>query len=196
MPSRSSDPFGAALDGALQTVVAAVVARGRPRPCVLIDGRSGSGKTTLAARLAEGWPLAEEPQVVAMDDFYPGWDGLDEASRMLVTDILRPRADGGAVRYRRWDWEASRPRGLSEAGRVAPDRGLVIEGCGALTPQSRPYADVAVWVDAPEASRRARALERDGDGYAPHWERWARQEDAHIAAHAPTRLADLVFRLP
>ena len=42
-------------------------------PVVAIDGYSGSGKSTLAAALASllpGW------QVLHLDDWYPGWDGL------------------------------------------------------------------------------------------------------------------------
>ena len=42
-------------------------------PVVAIDGYSGSGKSTLAAALAfllPGW------QVLHLDDWYPGWDGL------------------------------------------------------------------------------------------------------------------------
>ena len=42
-------------------------------PVVTIDGYSGSGKSTLAAALARllpGW------QVLHLDDWYPGWDGL------------------------------------------------------------------------------------------------------------------------
>ncbi|GAB2508115.1 AAA family ATPase [Microbacterium petrolearium] len=196
MPSRSSDPFGAALEAALGEVLAAVAALDSERPRVLIDGRSGSGKTTMAALLAGRWPLERAPRVVAMDDFYPGWDGLAAASRMLVTGVLEPHTRGLLGLYRRWDWAQDRPRSMRDAGLVPPDRPLIVEGCGALTPLSLVLVDLAVWVDAPEPSRRARALERDGDGYAPHWERWARQEEEHIAAHRPHELADLAFDLP
>ena len=195
MPSRSDDPFGAALDDALSAVLAAVRALPDPRPRIVIDGRSGSGKTTLAARLAASWPDAAPPIVVAMDDFYPGWDGLAAASWLLASDILAPHAQGRPGSYPRWDWESDRPR-AGDRGTVPARGALIAEGCGALTPLTRPYADLGVWVDAPEASRRRRALERDGDGYAPHWERWAAQERAHIAQHRPAELADLVFRLP
>ena len=42
-------------------------------PVVTIDGYSGSGKSTLAAALVSllpGW------QILHLDDWYPGWDGL------------------------------------------------------------------------------------------------------------------------
>ena len=42
--------------------------------------------------------------------------------------------------------------------------------------------------------RRARALSRDGETYAPHWERWAAQEDAVYRSSRPRDRADLVLR--
>lgn len=193
MPSRSDDPFGEALERALREVVEAVAALTAPLPRVLIDGRSGSGKTTLAARLRDRWPLSAVPRVIALDDFYPGWDGLAEAARMAVRGVLEPHAAGRLGMYRRWDWVRDAP---GESRFVQPTWPLLVEGCGLLTPESHPYADLSIWVDAPEASRKRRALERDGDGYAPHWDRWAAQEAEHIARHRPRRLADLAFDLP
>jgi hypothetical protein len=37
-------------------------------------------------------------------------------------------------------------------------------------------------------------MARDGDSYAPHWRRWADQEDAYVAAEDPVARADLVVR--
>ena len=51
-----------------------------------------------------------------------------------------------------------------------------------------------VWVDAPTALRKERALSRDGETYAPHWDRWAAQEDAVYGAVRPWENADLVLR--
>lgn len=196
MPSRSDDAFGTALDAALSEVLAAVRALEVARPRIVIDGRSGSGKTTLAARLAAAWPLAGSPRVLAMDEFYPGWDGLAAASVVLVEGVLMPHAAGRPGSFPRWDWRADGPRGPEESGPVAAEDPLVVEGCGALTAASRAYADLGVWIDAPVASRRRRALARDGEAYAPHWDRWAAQETAHMAAHRPWELADLAFDLP
>jgi hypothetical protein len=47
-------------------------------------------------------------------------------------------------------------------------------------------------VDAPAGRRRDRALARDGATYAPHWERWARQEDEFYAADQVREHADLI----
>jgi hypothetical protein len=49
-----------------------------------------------------------------------------------------------------------------------------------------------VWVEAPEAERFRRAMERDGDAYRPHWDRWARQERIHFAREGTRARADVV----
>lgn len=154
------------------------------RRVTIIDGGSGSGKTTyaraLAARERAGGRRVE---VVSLDDFYPGWSGLAAASRMVVDDVLRR---GG---FRRWDWAADRP---GEWVGLDPAADLVIEGCGALTPASAAYADRTIWLDLDAATRKRRALARDGDGFAPWWDHWAAQEAAHWAADDPRALADEV----
>lgn len=196
MPSRSNPPdsFAAAHDAAFGELCGAVARLDVAAPRILIDGRSGSGKTTLAARIVEEWPRAgERPQLVALDSLYPGWDGLAEGTRLAHEWLLVPHVARIEGRWRRFDWDV---QAFAESHVVAPGLPLVIEGSGALTPAARPLVHVAVWVDAPEESRRRRALDRDGDAYAPHWDRWAAQEVAHIAAHDPRALADLAFDLP
>jgi uridine kinase len=195
VPSRSSaDPFADALSDALASIVDAVARLDDDAPTIVIDGRSGGGKTTLARLLAERWPRAgEPPALVALDSFYPGWDGLAEGTRLTREWLLVPHAAGADVRWRRFDWEA---RAFAEEHVVPAGRPLIVEGAGAFTPEARALVDLAVWVDAPEASRRRRALERDGDAYAPHWQRWAAQERRHIEEHDPRGSADLVLDLP
>lgn len=153
---------------------------------VLVDGRSGSGKSTFASELAAAWP---EAALVRLDDVYPGWDGLAWASEHLRTDLLEPRAAGRAASWRAWDWSNGAPAGRHP---VAPDAPLIVEGVGALTVANRALADAAVWLECPDADRKARALARDGDTYAPHWERWARQEERFLSEHRPSTLADLI----
>ena len=132
---------------------------------VTIDGYSGSGKSTLAAalvRLLPGW------QVLHLDDWYPGWDGLAqgaEVARRIAADLREGRASS----YVTWDWEAGAP-GHAVQVPLAP---TIIEGCGAWDAD----ADLSVWIADPgEAERRRRALARDGATYAPHWQRWAMQD--------------------
>lgn len=164
------------------------------RAVVLIDGRSGSGKSTLARALVAAWPAA---QLVRLDDVYPGWDGLEAASlqvaeRMLAvpSDTAGPSAAGAsAPAWQRWDWLAGVP---AEWHAIDPGRPLVIEGSGALSRRNRELATFGIWVHLDEGTRRARALERDGRAYLPHWDRWAAQELAFVERERPDRLADLV----
>jgi hypothetical protein len=191
--SRSSDPLDATLTEATARLRAAVLALAASNPVVIIDGRSGAGKTSLAARLIRDWPLRTPVQLVALDSIYPGWDGMERGAEIARETILVPHGRGRMGIWRRWDWERGEE---AEAHAVDPALGLIVEGCGALTPASAALADVTVWVDGPHLSRRTRALERDGDGFRTHWAMWAAQEDEHIACHAPESLATLSVRTP
>jgi predicted kinase len=148
---------------------------------VLIDGGSGSGKTTLAAGLAP----ALGAQLVRLDDFYPGWDGLEAASAAVRDDVLDPVSPG----WRRWDWRAGAP---AEWHALDPALPLVIEGSGALSRANRARATFGIWVELDAETRRARALARDGEAYAPHWDGWAAQERLFGERERPRQLADLV----
>ncbi len=193
-PSRSNtDPVDEALAAAVAAVSARITAVGAPNPAVVIDGRSGAGKSSLARRLVSAWPGRGRVQLVALDDVYPGWDGLAEGVDYAREVILLPHARGLLGVWERWDWEAGT---RAEAYAVDPSLPLVVEGAGILTPEVARLADVSVWVEAPTDSRRHRALERDGDTYRPHWRRWALQEDAHLDAHSPAERADVRVRIP
>lgn len=148
---------------------------------MLVDGRSGSGKSTLAEELVALNPSA---QLVRLDDVYLGWDGLQAASDHVVEVILSDRP-----RWQRWDWARSEK---AEWHVLDAGRPIIIEGCGALSRRAAALADVRIWVELDAVERKARALARDGETYAPHWDRWAAQEDAFIAAENPRALADLV----
>ena len=134
------------------------------RPVVLIDGGAGSGKTTLATELVRSWP-GERPQLVGLDEFYPGWDGLAAASAMV------PELITGSG-FRRWDWTTGAPGTWRD---LDPSGGLVVEGCGAISPA------------------RSRALARDRELFAAHWDEWADQEAEHWRTRHPAELADLVI---
>ena len=137
----------------------------RAVPVVTIDGYSGSGKSTLAAALAQlvnGW------QVLHLDDWYPGWDGLAEGAH-IACRIAADLRGGRASSYEAWDWENGRTGAMISVP-LAP---TIIEGCGAIDAE----ADLSVWIADPgEDERRSRALARDGQTYAPHWQRWADQD--------------------
>lgn len=187
------DPFGEQLDAAASRILDAVMAVSASNPVVVIDGRSGAGKSSLAARLVRAWPLSTPTQLLALDSVYPGWGGLERGAEIAREGVLRPHARGVIGIWRRWDWERAAE---AESHAVDPALGLIVEGCGALTPASAALADVTVWVDGPSASRRRRALERDGDGFRSHWDMWAAQEETHIARHAPQRQAQLSVLTP
>lgn len=164
----------------------ALARRARGSAVMLIDGHSGSGKTRLANLLAE--ELVREgsarPQIIGMDELYPGWDGLAAGSAALE-GVLR------STTYLRYDWVASE---FCERILIAEGAPLIVEGCGALTRESLAAARergraYGVWIECPEPLRKARALTRDGDMFAPHWESWARQERAHFARARPLSLS-------
>lgn len=192
MPS-SADTFDAALARAASLIHDAVAALdpSGPAPIVLIDGRSGAGKTTLAARLRAEWP--GKVGVIGLDELYPGWDGLAEGAEIVRASILEPLAAGREARWHRWDWGHSRPGAEVVTPPGAP---LIIEGSGVLTPASAALAPVRVWLDAPDGTRRDRALARDGDTYRPHWDRWAEQEERHLRRDDPRSLATILVDVP
>jgi uridine kinase len=158
-----------------------------PRPIVLVDGGSGSGKTTLAAALVAAYPGAVT--LIRLDDIYPGWDGLAAASEQLHDFVLMPLSSGADARWRRWDWTADAP---AEWHDVDPSLPLIVEGCGSLSRANRALASMGIWVELDAEARKRRALERDGDAYRPHWDRWAAQEQRFAEREHPAGLADLV----
>ncbi len=171
-------------------MLAAVAALDAPAPVVLIDGPSGAGKSTLADALVAHWPGDRMPQLVRLDDLYPGWSGLEAGSRQVVDELLRPLREHGTGRWRRWDWAAGRPAEWHEVTAAAP---LVVEGCGALSRAAAACAELRVWLTADDEVRKARALARDRGAFDAHWEMWDRQFDEFVRAQHPIALADLVI---
>ncbi|CAO5189348.1 Uridine kinase [Frankia sp. AiPs1] len=152
-----------------------------------LDGCSGAGKSTLAARLCAALPAP----CVNLEDLYGGWDGLAAGVGRLVADVLAPLAAGRNPRVPRYDWTAGvwrDPRPLDVRGGL-----LVVEGVGAGAQAVAPYLSLLVWLEAPRALRRERALARDGDGYAGHWDAWAEQEATLLAQDDPRARADIVL---
>lgn len=192
--SRSSpDPVARSLDAAASSLIGAITGVAAANPVVLIDGRSGAGKTSLARALVARWPLAGRVQLVALDSIYPGWEGLEEGVEIAHAQILVPHARGLIGVWQRWDWDAGVP---AEAHAIDPSLPLVVEGSGLLTASTSRLGDVRVWLESPPASRKHRALTRDGDTFRPHWEEWARQEELHVARDEPMRRATHVFEIP
>ncbi|MDF2990879.1 MAG: adenylate kinase [Microbacterium sp.] len=193
-PSRSSaDAVDDALTAATLAATERVQKLGVTNPVIVVDGRSGAGKSSLARRLVAAWPLRGRVQLIALDDVYPGWDGLADGAAYAREAILTPHAKGIVGVWRRWDWEAD---DRAESYAVDPSLPLIVEGAGVLTPETARLADITIWVDAPTTSRQHRALDRDGDTYRPHWKRWAVQEDRHLEQNNPVSLATLFVCVP
>jgi uridine kinase len=180
----------AAIDGELAGLVAAELGRrvagkaGRTR-VVAIDGRSGAGKTSLAGGLrAElGAP------VVTLEDLYGGWDGLERGVDLLVSEVLEPLSAGRAALVPRYNWVTA----AWETPRVLePPEVLIVEGVGAGARRAAAYASLLIWVEEAESVRKKRALDRDGETFAPYWDTWAAQEEAMLARERTRDRADLV----
>lgn len=147
---------------------------------VIIDGVSGSGKTTFAS----AWAAQQNYLLLHLEDWYPGWCGLAEGTR-ITEDLLSGRID----HYPQWDWEHDRVAQMVE---VPVGRRWMIEGCGALTPATKAAADLTVWVEVPLDVAKQRGLDRDGDYYARWWDQWHQQELRHWQLHQPRTLADFI----
>ena len=155
-----------------------------------IDGRSGSGKTRLSEFLEQ--PLSAKGigvRVLNLDSIYPGWDGLEEGTKAWQK-ISRNLREGKPANYREWDWHADAP-GPKHTINPAQETVIICEGVGAITGT----CNVRIVVKAPDELRYRRAIDRDGETYRPHWERWAAQEEALFATYSATYAqADLIYR--
>jgi uridine kinase len=156
---------------------------------LLVDGPSGSGKTELARVIAARWTGPDAPQVVHLDDVYPGWSGLRSASEHVTSEMLRPLREGGVPRWRRWDWGTSSP---AEWHELDPSLPVLVEGCGALSRANAALADLTIWVETDDVERRRRAIARDGAVYEEHWDEWEEQWREFVSTESPRSLATLV----
>lgn len=154
-------------------------ARGRLRSPLLlaIDGRSGAGKTSLAVETAALLRPHLEVAVFHLDSIYPGWDGLAASLPTYVQDIVTPLSGGRTARWTWWDWTADAP---GRADATPPADVVILEGVGAGNRNARPHLDAVAWVAMEDGERQRRALRRDGETFAAHWERWAAQEDTYL----------------
>lgn len=153
---------------------------------VAIDGRTGSGKTTLAEALAAGLSAP----VVSLEYLYGGWDGLARGVDLLVSEVLAPLSRGHTALVPRYDWA----RGAwEEPAPLSPPETLIVEGAGAGARRAATYASLLVWLEAASSVRKKRALDRDGEIFAPHWDRWAAQEEAMLARERTADRAGLVI---
>jgi uridine kinase len=158
---------------------------GRTR-VVAIDGRSGSGKTSLATALRDQL----QAPVVSLEDLYGGWDGLERGIDLLVATVLEPLAAGQAARAPRYDWVAGE---WAEPAVIEPSEILIVEGVGAGARRAASFESLLVWLEVPALVRKRRALGRDGETFAPHWDQWAAHEDLMLARERTPDRADITL---
>lgn len=174
-PAPAPPPCSLAAAVPLVTAALRAAAPRAGRTAVLaIDGRSGSGKTTLAAALRDELDCP----LVTLEDLYGGWDGLEHGISLLVSEVLRPLAAGRPAVVPRYDWTT---RTWAAPALLPVPRTLIVEGAGAGARAAATFTSLIVWLEAPEGTRRKRALDRDGALYAPFWDQWAAQEERMLA---------------
>ena len=159
---------------------------------VLIDGASGTGKTTLASEIVRVLANVDVPEVIHMDDLYPGWHGLEQGIRNLHEWILEPRAAGKPVTWKRYNWVSGQFDGDFV---LDTSRTVIVEGCGALGHEANEFATLSFWVSADDDVRRERALARDpNEDFASHWDEWDAQFIAYVEREAPGSHASIHVR--
>jgi uridine kinase len=152
-----------------------------------IDGPSGSGKSTLTRRLMDrtNATLVEIDDFVSWTDFAGWWPRFD-------VQVLRPLVRGEDAHYQVRDWQND-PYGSSlRDWKTAPWAPLVI--FDGVTSTRQAVADLLayrIWVEAPEATRLARGLARDGEHERHLWLAWMQQEQAFFTKDRARERADL-----
>ncbi|WP_258066603.1 aminodeoxychorismate synthase component I [Arthrobacter sp. GMC3] len=156
---------------------------------IAVDGRSGAGKTTVALELAALLRRHHTVSLFHLEDIYPGWDGLADGVERYVSTVLEPLRLGQPATWTAWDW-AAKHDGASRTTAVSDV--VLVEGVGAAHSSAMPLVDVVIWVEAPTPQRKRRALDRDGETYAPFWDRWAAQEELLFASGSAAAAADIM----
>lgn len=151
------------MSDAAEAIRAAALAHG-PRVVVGVTGAVASGKSTLARALS--------PCVVSTDHYLPDYERTPEHLRDLpessdLARLARDLADlraGRPARIPLWSFDTHSRVGEQE---VSPAPLIVVEGLHALHALPRAQVDLAVFVEAPQEVRWARAVAREKAGDRP-----------------------------
>ncbi len=164
-------------------------------PIILIDGRAGSGKSTLAAKLQnELFKQGESmPRIIHMDDLYEGWQGLALGADYLQRIILNPFLTKKSSSWQEYNWELEQRVRWREFSGGTP---LIVEGCGSLNQYTSTVANISIWLEVDEETRRRRWQERDGNTFDQYFDIWAAQELDFIAREKSPTLADYGLSSP
>ena len=175
----------------ISSQVLELIDRGNQTPIVLIDGRAGSGKSTFAEALQQQLFRDGEsaPRVIHMDNIFEGWDGLALGSDYMVRFILQPLARRETASWQDWSWVKNQRSSWREFSGGTP---LIVEGCCSLTERSKEHADLSIWLEASEETRRERWIQRER--HLEKFDFWAAQELDFYAREKSQSLADLVIK--
>jgi len=175
----------------ISSQVLELIDRGNQTPILLIDGRAGSGKSTFAEALQKQLFRDGEsaPRVIHMDNIFEGWEGLALGSDYLVRFILQPLARRETASWQDWSWVKNQRSSWREFSGGTP---LIVEGCGSLSERSKEHADIAIWLEASEETRRERWIQRER--HLDKFDFWAAQELDFYAREKSQSLADLVIK--
>ena len=175
----------------ISSQVLELIDRGNQTPIILIDGRAGSGKSTFAEQLQQQLFRDGEsaPRVIHMDNIFEGWDGLALGSDYMVRFILQPLARRETASWQDWSWVKNQRSSWREFSGGTP---LIVEGCGSLTERSKEHADISIWLEASEETRRERWIQRER--HLEKFDFWAAQELDFYAREKSQSLADLVIK--
>ena len=175
----------------ISSQVLELIDRGNQTPIVLIDGRAGSGKSTFAEALQQQLFRDGEsaPRVIHMDNIFEGWEGLALGSDYMVRFILQPLARRETASWQDWSWVNNQRSSWREFSGGTP---LIVEGCGSLTERSKEHADISIWLEASEETRRERWIQRER--HLEKFDFWAAQELDFYAREKSQSLADLVIK--
>jgi anthranilate synthase component 1/para-aminobenzoate synthetase len=109
---------------------------------------------------------------------------------LLVSEVLEPLSAGRAARVPRYNWVTA---AWEDPLVLRPPEVLIVEGVGAGARRAAAYASLLVWMESAASVRKKRALDRDGETFAPHWAAWAAQEEAMLAREDTPGRADIVL---
>jgi uridine kinase len=147
-----------------------------------------------AASYSDRGPTGTRPEVaVVSTDLLATWEQPLQWWPTLEEHLLAPIAAGAAAFLPVVAWVSGNPRPGGHIT-VPPVDVLVLEGVSSGRLAVADRLSALVWVEvADRAERLERAVARDGEPMRPYLARWQTDEEAHFAADATRRRADVVI---
>lgn len=136
---------------------------------------------------------AKRRAAVVSTDLLATWERPLRWWPTLEEHLLAPLAAGAAAFLPVVAWVSGNPRPGGHIT-VPPVEVLVLEGVSSGRLAVADRLSALVWVEvADRAERLERAVARDGEPMRPYLSRWQTDEEAHFAADATRRRADVVI---